>query len=387
MVALIDFQDGCGNENLYGSRAELIAVCGLKEFQAYQRREEVTERVFGRAIREIETFNNPIAASARKMLQQMPSSLLAETMNILLRSDNTHLQCDAAKLVGELKLYDDQVIESLTNLALDTEFKDTRCYAFCSLLTVDPNNLAAINGLIQILDSQDMYALPFLAAQTLRYASTEKERVIQALDNLLESQVFNGQPILPMQQESACAAAFSLLKHNPEHGKAKFVLQALAEAYWAPTIRVRIINALEKLGIAVPNAEANLKNQTTQEIFQEDLAERLNQLELSLDLDDLTLIEKLVDIMINNQLQSCREQAAWCLELLLSDRLPFISLENLPKVVSLLKNCLDTSPDRNTVSRRLISVGTQDPIIACYKGLWSIIEVLDFPTFYKEWHS
>ncbi|GAB1541618.1 hypothetical protein NUACC21_42890 [Scytonema sp. NUACC21] len=389
--ALVDFKDNCGIANLYGCRAELLAAVGLSEFYNFSRAEELVTRVFDRGIREIEIFNNPIAAASRKTLQEMKTSVLADMLTILLHSEDIDIQHEAAKLAGELGVHSPKLVEVLSNLALTTEFKDTQCNAFCSLLRINPNSFEAIEGLIQILNNKNMDMTALSAAQMLGNAKVEREldreKVIKALDRFIEEQFFNEkQAIFFQEQDNAYAASCSLLKHDPENARARFVLQVLAKMHWEPIIRSQIAQFLSNYEVSDSRDEP-LEVKNFQMYFQEDLNTRLSQLGLTLDLGVLKIIEALIDIMIKDSNQNNRKKAAWCLELLMHDYLSAISIDSYPQIVIWLKSCIHNSPDRNSLTRTLISVGSQDPIVCCYKGLWSISQKLHFPSFYKAWNS
>ncbi|MEA5447555.1 hypothetical protein VB780_03170 [Leptolyngbya sp. CCNP1308] len=195
--ALMNFDDGFGKPDFYRFRAKLLAASSLVEFQSFSKKQEVTDWILNLSISQIETFNNPTANSARNLLKEIPCSVLAETFSVFLRCENVHLQHDAAKLVGELKCSDSRVVNALEYLALTTEFKDTRCDALCSLLEIDSTNVMAIDGLIQILYSQGIDAtLAIPAAQALRYAEIQKEKVIQNLENFIQPQFLEKTTVL-----------------------------------------------------------------------------------------------------------------------------------------------------------------------------------------------
>ncbi|PHM05995.1 hypothetical protein [Nostoc sp. 'Peltigera malacea cyanobiont' DB3992] len=80
--ALVDFEDGCSDVNLYGYHANLLAAVGIAEFCNFNRAEEVVVSILAKASVEIEIFNNPFAAAARKTLQEMKPSMLSDTLAV-----------------------------------------------------------------------------------------------------------------------------------------------------------------------------------------------------------------------------------------------------------------------------------------------------------------
>ncbi len=76
----------------------------------------------------------------------------------------------------------------------------------------------------------------------------------------------------------------------------------------------------------------------------------------------------------------------WCLEVVMNGNLPTAPVETSSQLVTILKFCLDNSLDKDESKITYISVGTQDPIMACYKSLWSISQRLPYAIFHDAWH-
>jgi HEAT repeat protein len=387
LSTLVNFEDGCGEANLYGCRAELLAAIGIAEFREFSCAEEVVTSIFSRGICEIETFNNPVAAAARNTLQAMEPSMLSCTLAILLRSENTQVQYDAAKLAGKTRIGGLQVIEALTQLAQTTEFKDTRCYALCSLLKINPSNSDAINGLISILNTEEEDSRVLIAAQGLGAANPGDRKVIEALESFIRTHFFTqNKPMFFTEQDMGFFAAYSLLKLDSKNEIAKFILQVLAEMHWSSITRKLIAQSLEKCGIVAPICET-AEVEASQELLYENITTRLCQLGLTLSSDVMQTLNALIDIMCSNDNKSTREKAAWCLEVVIYDYLSNIPIESYSQLVTHLKYCLDNSLDRDDTKITYISVGVQDPMIACYKSLWNISQYLPFLRFFSAWHS
>ncbi|MEA5447554.1 hypothetical protein VB780_03165 [Leptolyngbya sp. CCNP1308] len=164
------------------------------------------------------------------------------------------------------------------------------------------------------------------------------------------------------------------------------MIQFLSQNNWLQSRRHEISEGLYKLGIQNTGIDtSNLR--TNREILEKDLAERLSVIGLSLNLKRLEIIEKLINIVADTQDERNQKKAAWCLELVLHDFLPSVPNESYPNLVTSLKRCIESLPEKDQKKRALISIGTQEPALACYKGLWNISDFLDFKSFYKAWYS
>lgn len=386
--SLADFEGSVSEMNCYGIRAKVIVIYSISEFREFGKKQEIVDWLLDLSISQIRSFSDPIANTARNLLKEIPEVIPADKMAELLRAENTHLQHDAAKLTGELKYSEPRVIEALEELVSNTEFKNTRCDALCSLLKIDPTNAGAIDGLIQTLHGEGVDAsFGISAAQALRYAEAEQERVIQALESCIQPQILEPHRFsFPPYQDIACSAAFSLLKFYPENENAITVLKSLAQNHWSQMQRQEIIKALIKMGIEVKGVEIS-DIQNVRDILREDLERRLSEQGLNSELEPLVIIESLVGIIINAKEERVQKKAAWCLKLVFHDFLSSIPVGVYPDLVSLLKNCIESLPEKEAGSRAIISVGTQEPLLACHEGLWSISEFLGFKEFYRAWNT
>ena len=277
--ALMNFENRFGEHDFYGYRAKLLAASGLSEFQEFSKTQDIVDWILNLSIRQIATFNNPFANAARNHLKNMPEEILSDTLAMLLRAENSNLQHEAAKLAGEVKCSTPKVIDALTDLVLTTQFTDTRCDALCSLLEIDPANRIAIDGLIQTLPSRDMdAALAIPAAQVLRHAEVEQERVAQALEQCIQPYLLEENSILfPPQEDLICAAAFSLLKIHPENKSSIPVLQLLAQNHSFQIQRFQISKALERMGVENIGTEISTIP-TNQEILEAAFIEKISAL-------------------------------------------------------------------------------------------------------------
>ena len=106
-----------------------------------------------------------------------------------------------------------------------------------------------------------------------------------------------------------------------------------------------------------------------------------------MELEPLDLINKLIEMIVDDKDERHQKKVAWCLELALHDFLPSIKNESYPDLVASLRKCIELMPRKGTKKIALISIGMQDPTLACQKGLWRISESLDFTSFYKAWYS
>jgi energy-coupling factor transporter ATP-binding protein EcfA2 len=384
---LVNFKEGCGKVNLYSYQAELLAAIGVSEFLDFSNASKVVEDILDKGIREIEIFNNPVTASAREILKGTHPMLLSDTLVKLLYSEDTHTQYDAAKLAGEVIVKTPQTIEALTKLIQTTEFRDTRCYAACSLLKADPDNPVAIDGLIALLDTEGQNSMAFIAAQALGHAKAGNRQVIDALEGVIRQHLFNQERLIVLpDQEAAYFAAYSLLRLDPNNELAKQTLKFLANIHWSYITRNLITQSLEKYGLTAPNSEIT-SEEDIQDYLHEDMSLRLSKLGVTLNLNFIETVSSLVEIMCTDSNKSNRHSAAWCLEVIMNDNLSTAPVETYSQLVTILKFCLDNSLDKDESKITYISVGTQEPIMACYKSLWSISQLLPYAIFYDAWHG
>ncbi|MFN6540421.1 MAG: NACHT domain-containing protein [Nostoc sp. EkiNYC01] len=382
--ALVDFEDGCSDANLYGYRAILLVAVSIGEFYHFSRAKEVIKNVFSQGIREIEIFNNPFAAAARKTLQEVNSLVLSNTLSTLINSEDSRVQHDAAKLAGELRIRNLQLIDALTRLAQTTKFKDTKCYTLSSLLKLDSSNSYAIDSLIDLLNTDES---PIIAIQGLGAANIGNRKVIDALENLIKFNFFNQNKFISMdEQDIAYFASCSLLKLEPSNNTAQLTLRVLSKQHYSDTIRSLISQSFKKHGIIAIGFETD-KLEGVQKTFDEDINTKLSQIVLTLSKDISQTINNLINIMCNNNDKNTRKKAAWCLEILLYDYLSTIPLSLCLELVKQLNYCLNNSLDKDNIETIYLAVGVQDPMIALHKILWSISHRLTYPYFFKAWHS
>lgn len=384
LKTLINFQDDCGNMNLYGYHAKFIAASGITEFRKFSHADEVIISILNLGIHEIVTFNNPIAASARNILLKMDRAMLANALSTLVSSENTYIQHDTAKLIGEIGINDSQLVKSLNNLIKITKFNDTRCYALCSLLKLNPDNEEAIEQLIKFLDIDN---LATTAAQGLGFASIGNAKVINSLENFIKSRLFNqDKPIFPLIDFQEYFAVQSLLKIDTENQTAKLALRILSKIHVCDITRSLIRQCLETYEANDFNNEA-VYSENIQNHIDEDITKRLQQFDLTPNSDTMHIINVLVNIMCNNSDKNARHKAAWCLEVTIHDNLPQIPVALYPSLVKKMKLCLNDSPDKNNSKITYISIGTQEPITACNKILWSISQRMPYLNYYNVWHE
>jgi hypothetical protein len=124
-----------------------------------------------------------------------------------------------------------------------------------------------------------------------------------------------------------------------------------------------------------------------QDYLHEDMSLRLSKLGVTLNLNFIETVNSLVKIMCTDSNKGNRHSAAWCLEVAINDNLPTAPVEICSQLVTMLKFCLDNSLDKDEVKITYVSVGTQEPIMACYKSLWSISQRLPYAIFYDAWHG
>lgn len=384
---LINFEEDYGQVNLYSYQAELLAAKGVSEYLYFSNASKVIEDILYRGIREIEIFNNPVAASAREIIKETHPALLSDTLVKLLHSENTRTQYDAAKLAGEVIVKTPQTLEALIKLIQTTEFRDTRCYAACSLLKADPDNPVAIDGLIALLDTEGQNSMAFIAAQALGHAKTGNRQVIDALEGVIRRHLFNQERLIVLpDQETAYFAAYSLLKLDPNNELAKQTLKVLANIHWSSITRCLITQSLGQYGLAALNSETT-DEEDIQDYLHEDMSLRLSKLGVTLNLNFIETVSSLVEVMCTDSNKGNRRSAAWCLEVVMNDNLLTAPIETYSQLVKILKFCLDNSLDKDESKVTYISVGTQEPIMACYKSLWSISQRLPYAIFHDAWHG
>lgn len=298
----------------------------------------------------------------------MDKAMLVNTLSTLLRSDNTYVQHDTAKLIGEIGIQeqDSQLVNSLIHLIETTKFNDTRCDALCSLLKLNPDAEEVVEQLINFFKIDN---LATTAAQCLGFARIGNTRVISALEDLIKFRLFNqNRPILTLIDFEEYFAAQSLLKIDPENQIAKQALQLLSRIHVCDITRSLICQCLETYEANDFNNEA-VYSENIQNHIDEDITKRLHQFGLTPNSDTMHIINVLVNIMCNNSDKNARHKAAWCLEVTIHDNLPQIPVPLHPSLVKKIKLCLHDSPDKNNSKITYISIGTQEPITACNKIL------------------
>ena len=398
--ALVAFEDGC--ECFYGYRAYFLAAVLIAELRNYNSNlpNQIVEQIVNWISGCFPNQSNlnfytptPIQAGARLIIQQSNHQLVIDTLIPRLNNSDYQGQVrhEIMEILGEIGTGSYTAIKALEQILENKENENKCCLvtAACSLIKISRGKdrekaikilleflqdfqLDVIDA-IQILDKLDWSNIDdAILVDTIAYLTNRLKQ--KSLDDLIS---FNSLYI-----------AKALIKIAPKnHPSYEFAINRLIHLQKPESnfdsVSPKIAAQFLKDAGYDNSEEVKTSYQDHRDTFRDDLISRLERLGLTLDSEIINTIKALIDLMCSDEKRCRREQAAWCLEVIILDKQFRPQRDSFASVVNSLKICLTNLSQRNDHCFGIISVGVQDPLTSCNKLLWYFAQTLPYPEFYQ----
>ncbi|MBW4569099.1 MAG: HEAT repeat domain-containing protein [Tolypothrix carrinoi HA7290-LM1] len=346
--ALVEFKDGCGEfraidkvrRGFYEFRAYFLAAAGVDEWKNSGNADAIVAEIVKWGFGEFKVEQNKWV----EFLYTIPEG--AKTA----LSQTNRIKAIAAlvELIAKPQLHD-----------------STFRLAASSLGQIDPGNEKAIDALVELIGKSQLdYFTRWQAASSLGEIGSGNQKAIAALVELI------GNPQL--DYTTRWLAASSLGKIDPGNEKA---IAALMELIGNPqldyTTRLLAASSLEKIDPGNQKAIAALVDLIGNPQLDEHTRWQAASSLEKIDPGNQKAIAALVDLIGNPQVDdSTRTEAAIFLRQIMSE-------EQMPSVVTRLKNCLSPETYKNHLQR----------FYNCYIVIWKCAQSMPYPAFYQAWHQ
>ncbi len=294
------------------------------------------------------------------------------------------------EILGEIGTGSNTAVKALECILSNKQHENQCCLiiAAISLIRIGSGDLriTAIKHLINCLQSSQL-GIARDAAISLEQVDFSKldiaifDETISALTKRLErNSVFD---FYSFERAFIAKALSKIAPRN--HPSNQYAINVLTE-------QLRLSHSTIEAGIAAQflkeagfdsSEEVNTALKDSQDTFGNDLTYRLADLGLELGSNVINTVKALIDLMCSDEEQPTREQAAWCLEVILLNKQFAPQSYLFASVVNSLKACLKKLLERNNHRFYEISFGLQDPLTSCYNLLWYFSQTLLYPEFYQ----
>ena len=390
--ALVEFKDAC-EQGFYEYRAYFLAAVGIAEFGNCTRADEIVAQtvkwVFGYLDKQQRwvQFRTPIKEGAKATLWQTNRQLLIDALIPLFENSQYkgEVRHEIMEILGEIGIGSSTAVKALERI-LENKQQENRCCieeAACRLIKI-ANGESKINAIKTLIDSP-LRLDTVISLGTVDFGnldSTILDASIAALTKHLEQ--------TSMFDLKRSFAAQALKKITPsDHPSHQYAINVLTEQlrFSRSTLEAEIAAGFLKEAGFGNSEEVNTALKDSQDAFRDDLTSRLADLGLELDPEVINTIKALIDLMCSDKARSTREQAAWCLAIILLNKQFAPQSYLFTSVVNILKACLTKLLERNDHRFYAISFGVHDPLASCYKLLWHFARILPYLDFYQAWHQ
>jgi hypothetical protein len=397
--ALVSFEDGC--ECFYGYQAYFLGASGIAEFRNcnHNLTNEIVEQIVQWSIGYFDNqqqwvkFYRPIQEGSKAILRQSNHQLLIDALIPLL--DNSQykgeVRHEIMEILGEVGTGSHTAVKSLERILENKENENPCCLveAACSLIKITRGSSreTAIKFLIDLLPDLQMGFIDSIQIlEKLDWSNIDDAILgdtIAYLTNRLKQNTSDD-----LISFNLLYIAKALIKIAPKnHPSYKFAINRLIHLQKPESnfdsVSPKIAAQFLKDAGYDNSEEVNTSHQDHRYTFRDDLTSRLAKLGLELDSEIINTVKALIDLMCSDEEQPTREQAAWCLEVILLNKQFAPQSYLFASVVNSLKACLKKLSERNNHRFYEISFGVQDPLTSCYNLLWYFAQTLPYPEFYQ----
>ncbi|MCG5059388.1 MAG: NACHT domain-containing protein [Limnoraphis sp. WC205] len=180
LKTLINFEDSC--LNIYRDRAYFLAASAINEVKEFEECEEIIKTVINLSLQYNSRVNNsnypsPVFRLAYQSILQINSTQVADSLvNIINKSQDELIWCQAATLLGEIKVKNSNTINALIYVINQSQYEYPQCMAASSLGKIDSTQSIAKNTLTKLIENSN---------QEYVYATASVELLKIDPDNLL----------------------------------------------------------------------------------------------------------------------------------------------------------------------------------------------------------
>jgi len=338
--ALVEFDDGLDDFPWYWLQANLLAAAGIAEFESRRFSDAIITRLINWSlIDDYQLIENPrcfMVNRAREVLQETNKTKLTNVLIQLLERPD-----------GDLR-----------RLAADY------------LLTINPDEVRAIQTLIQLLDIMQSVNEQSQIISSLQKARVGNREVINTLKRFL---------IHSNDEFIRCIAACSLVKIAPDSPEATQVLK---------TLLCTVVNDLAAscLKNIYPDMDVPLllPERSKESLIQSSVLLQLSRLGLGriepneLDNKITDIVNELIYLLCVSKDKKRRREAVWTLTRLIFREAFLTPIKLFPSIVRSLKRGI------------IDNVGEDDYLDThghCYDVLWHCAQNMTYPAFYQAWHQ
>jgi len=194
--ALVEFDDGCGDDNFYWCRAYFLAATSVAEFSEFSRADEIMQEIirwsFGYFDAEQQKCVKFLGEDgARRALQEADRTRAIDALtNLLYTSQAENIRMEAARSLAKIAPGSSDAIKVLIDLLHTSQDRDTCLDAISSLGEIGTDNEDAIHALIKVLhtmqdDDSIMHCME--AARSLGKIAAANQDVINTLIDVLST--------------------------------------------------------------------------------------------------------------------------------------------------------------------------------------------------------
>ncbi len=214
--ALVEFDDGCWDENLphllklkrnyeetsvivskgfHRYLAYFLAAAGIAEFKDCDLTDKIIQQVvewgfgkFNSETRKWEEFIGKINQPAKEVLQETNrEKAINALVDIIRNSNDDSTKLFAAQNLGEIDLSNENAINALVDLICNSNDDSTKLFAAQNLGEIDPSNENAVNALVDLICNSNDFSTRLSAAKSLGEIAVGNKNAINTLVDLIRN--------------------------------------------------------------------------------------------------------------------------------------------------------------------------------------------------------
>jgi HEAT repeat protein len=257
LAALLQFQDHCTVDNLYGKRAYFLAVAALSEFPKFSRRDDLVEELirwgFGYFDSRAQVWKNPISVweeTARTtLLESYYPSVITALIPVIESPISEEKKREALAILEKIGQGNAVAIAALEQFIQVTPSNRICCYAAESLGKIDPGNSIALATLLTLLGSNFESETSQQVLTSLEKIAVGNREAITALVQLIQ------RTDAMLIQKRAFQSLEQIGRKNLQAIQA---LEQFLTAMETPRLQRQAAESLEKIDPGNPKAIASL---------------------------------------------------------------------------------------------------------------------------------
>ena len=357
---LIDFEDGCGG--FYRQRAYFLAAEGIAEFADCSLCEQILKQLikwrfgyFHSTQNKWWRYPSPISESARVGLLKTDRNFAIAALEDFIASSQSDFDTwNAAYSLG--KVFDPGnkiAISTLEKIIASFYHEEFRLQAADSLGKVEPGNQIAITAIIKIIQSTKKESIRRKAAFILGKCEPGNQLAISTLENIVISSTNKLQKQYAVENLLTIDSENQIVAVNASNETQKDEKSKRRKPNKSKNNHKAIAALIEGIATA--------KNDDSKRRRASNLAKLEPQNQLA--------FNTLVSVVKSAKKDADRKNAA-------EDLKKIIDREQMPKLISLLKDC---------VFEEVNEVNSEDR--HCYKLLWYCAEKMNYGDFHQAWNG